>query len=224
MRTAEPFKSSAGVTDGSRQTTPEVKKGAFIKEERDTRTARVIVWPQDPTLKPGDAFTLKLWVLPGSTGISSGELELGFDPMVFQVGRMKAGDLLGPGPIVAINEVDTSLGTAKLALARIGKTEAPPVEGTLAMIEISVGSNAPDGDYQLTLNVKLADQNFKAAPLTGTTASRITVSASLPSGAASTKEVIKEVPKEVVVEKEVEVEVEVEVDKEVIVEVEKTGP
>ncbi len=138
-----------GPTPGPTPTVPPIPQGVYI----DLSSHEAM---------PGQEVSIKVKVMPKDWGISGGEINLKFDPSAMEVIEMEAGDLLGANPIVGVEEVDNSGGTANYALARKGTTTVPTPLGTFATIKLRVLDGAKSGKYNLTLSeVGFCNEKFK---------------------------------------------------------------
>jgi hypothetical protein len=120
---------------------------------------------------------LVVLVTPGSFGISSGEANISFDPNVFEVVDVSPGTLLGTQPLVGFRQIDNTSGTVKIAMARIGTTPVPSSEGQFAIVEAVVKGTAPAGEYEVRLDLALADHQFNSVG-TQVTGANVVVSVS----------------------------------------------
>jgi hypothetical protein len=110
---------------------------------------------------PSKEFEVKVKVEPNQKGISGGEINLKFDPEVFEVLDVKAGDFFGKDPLVGIKTIDNKEGIIKYALARKGETGAPTQSGIFAILTFKV-KNAKVSKSDLTFSkVGLSDENFQ---------------------------------------------------------------
>jgi hypothetical protein len=106
-------------------------------------------------------FEVKVKVEPNQKGISGGEINLKFDPEVFEVLDVKAGDFFGKDPLVGIKTIDNKEGIIKYALARKGETGAPTQSGIFTTLTFKV-KNAKVSRSDLTFSkVGLSDENFQ---------------------------------------------------------------
>jgi hypothetical protein len=110
---------------------------------------------------PSKEFKVKVKVEPNQKGISGGEINLKFDPEVFEVLDVKAGDFFGTDPLIGIKTIDNKEGIIKYALARKGETKAPSQSGIFATITLKV-KNVKTGKSDFTFSkVGLSDENFQ---------------------------------------------------------------
>jgi hypothetical protein len=111
-------------------------------------------------VRPSKEFEVKVKVEPNQKGISGGEINLKFDPEVFEVLEIKAGDFFGKDPLVGIKTIDNKEGTIKYALARKGETKVPSQAGIFANLLLKA-KNAKTSKSDLTFSkVGFSDENF----------------------------------------------------------------
>ena len=122
---------------------------------------RVFVWPEETAVAPGDDLQVSIWVSPGSTGISGGEIRVAFPSEVFEALDIQAGTLLGADPLVGYSEINNSDGVTRLAIARVGPTDVPSQQGVFAILSLKCRASAPAGQYSLDLSAGLANQRFE---------------------------------------------------------------
>ncbi len=143
------------------------------------------VWINPPWRKArsGEEIYIVVQAGPEYWGVTSGEINLQFDPAVFQAatytpgaspvspGELFAspssspGDLFGMPPLIELEEIDNQAGMLRYALARSGATPSPRVPGqtsfVFAFVNLIVSETAKSGTYELTLRVSLTDANHK---------------------------------------------------------------
>jgi hypothetical protein len=118
----------------------------------------VYVEPASIELKPGQEFIVKIGVNPRDKGISSGEVNVSFNPDLFELVDATPGDLLGPSPLT-VKKVDN--GFLRYAVARVGPTSSPTPQGVLAEIRFKVKTMSSTGMYIIELlGIALADEKF----------------------------------------------------------------
>jgi hypothetical protein len=118
----------------------------------------VYVEPASIELKPGQEFIVKIDVNPRDKGISSGEVNVSFNPDLFELVDAAPGDLLGPSPLM-VKKVDN--GFLRYAVARVGPTGPPTPQGVLAEIRFKVKTTSSTGSYIIELlGIALADEKF----------------------------------------------------------------
>jgi len=110
-------------------------------------------------------FTVEVFIDPRNYGISSAEVEISFDPEVFQAVEVMPGELLGRKPLHGVLDVDNKAGVIKYALARLGRTQPPSPAGTFAFIQFRVRKEAPRGDHTISIvKASLTDEAFRNIP------------------------------------------------------------
>jgi hypothetical protein len=144
-----------------------------------------LVWIARPLYEvaPGDSFLLEIWVSPeGGIGISGGSIEISFPVEVMQVDAVEAGDLLGSSPIMpGAPEIDNTLGTVEIDLARTGATTPPTRKGIFASITCTVKDEAAGGTYRVFItSAELLDENFTVIPLDRFIHGDVTIAAAYP--------------------------------------------
>ena len=122
----------------------------------------------DPTsieTSPGESFIVAVKVDPGNYGISGGEVNIAFDPSVFNAEEVDVGDLFGPEPLEGFKEVDNEAGTIRYAIARKGATIPPTPPGTFIKITFRTLKDAKPGTYEIEITeIGLADEKFQDIP------------------------------------------------------------
>ena len=122
----------------------------------------VYIYPASLEVSAGGEFTIEIKAEPKERGISGGEINLEFNPDIFEVINIETGNLFGPDPLIGIKEIDNETGLVKYALARKGKTEVPTSPGVFATINLKVLEEIKEGTSKLTLTkIGLADENFE---------------------------------------------------------------
>jgi len=106
-------------------------------------------------------FEVKVKVEPGQKGISGGEINLKFDPQVFEALEIKAGNLFGNDPLEGIKKIDNKEGTIKYALARKGETKVPSQAGFFAVFTFKVKNNRVNKSGLIFSKVGFSDENFQ---------------------------------------------------------------
>ena len=81
---------------------------------------------------------------------------MSFPNEVFDALDIAAGTLLGPNPLVGVQETNNLEGYAILAIARIGTTEVPTSPGSFATLTLRCKEGASPGQYELKLGVAVA--------------------------------------------------------------------
>ena len=121
----------------------------------------VSVLPSSEVVHSEEEFNATVYVNPGGRGISSGEVDLAFDPNVLEVIKVYPGNLLGENPIQGMKEINNTAGTLGYALARVGETVPPTPAGSFAIVEFKVKGNVSNGNHSITVSrVGLADENL----------------------------------------------------------------
>ncbi len=126
---------------------------------------RAFVWPEEVMTKAGDLFEIAVWVSPGSTGISAGEINVSFPTEAFEAVDVQAGTLLGREPLVGYKELNNSSGFVRLAMARVGPTDVPSAQGSFSLITLHCKENTPPGQYRIKLDAGLANEQFEEVAL-----------------------------------------------------------
>jgi len=112
-------------------------------------------------VRPGQEFIIKIKIDPGGKGVSGGEVEVNFNPNIFEVISVNPGDILGPSPLVGLREIDNVKGSIRYAIARVGRTELPTKPGVFAEIQFKTKFEANTGTYTIELvRIGLADEEF----------------------------------------------------------------
>lgn len=95
-------------------------------------------------------------------GISGSEIELEFDPAVFQVTGFVTEGVLGSNPLIGMEEKNNQAGVLRYALARRGPTQVTTLAEVIAIIDFKVMDSASIGSYNLILkDVKLTNEKFE---------------------------------------------------------------
>lgn len=136
------------------------------------------VSPATKTAKSGETFTLDVVVNPQSYGITAGDVEVTFDPVVFEVTDIQPGNLMGSNVIMGTRQMDNIAGKAHIAVGRVGAiptSAIPTLTGTLATVQLKVRDGVSPRDATVAIaSIGLADQSFNA--ITGITKSASKVS------------------------------------------------
>ena len=116
----------------------------------ESRPVSIAMVPAIMKVRPGQVFSVDVNVDPQARGISGLELEIRFQPDIFQMVDVVPGDLLGEKPpevqsIIPIINIDNELGILHYTAARIGPTEAPTPPGLVATMFLRVLETAPAG-------------------------------------------------------------------------------
>jgi hypothetical protein len=120
----------------------------------------VYIEPPSVYVYPGEEFTVSIKVDPGGKGVSGGEVNLEFDPVVLKVIGVEPGDLFGVDPLVGVKEIENESGSVRYALARKGETKTPTGAGVFAVVSFKVLEKTGGSDLTLT-KVGFADENFE---------------------------------------------------------------
>ena len=127
-----------------------------------------LISPEYTQVEAGGTFTLDIVIRPQGRKISAGEVTLSFQPEIFQVLDIQAGNLMGSEPLTAGLVLNNEEGIVSLAAARVGPipvTEAPLYEGVLATIQWQVAEDVPPIPVFIAVDsVGLADENFNDIP------------------------------------------------------------
>ncbi len=127
-----------------------------------------LISPETIEVRAGETFTLDIVIQPQGRKISAGEVVISFQPEIFQVLDVQAGNLMGSEPVTAGRVLDNEEGIVSLAVARVGPipvTEAPLYEGVLATIQWQVAEDVPPIPVFIALDfIGLADENFNEIP------------------------------------------------------------
>ena len=119
-------------------------------------------------VRPGQEFSVDVTLDPQGRGISGVEMEVRFDPAVFQMLDVVPGQLLGEKSdelrgIIPIVDIDDGAGTLRYADVRLEVTQPPTPSGILATMKLQVLESAPAGRTALLsiTEVKIPDENIQ---------------------------------------------------------------
>ena len=107
--------------------------------------ATVRITPGSLTVAPGDLSQVVVEIVLGDVGLSAVDLTLSFDPRGMRVIAVEPGSLLGTNPIAGVERIDQEAGEVRIALARVGSTQAPTTGGALFSISLQVHEGATPG-------------------------------------------------------------------------------
>ena len=122
--------------------------------------------PESLQVAPGQLALVRVELLVNAVGLSAADLEISYDADGLRVIGIEAGDLLGQDPLVGITLNEPERGRAQIALARVGRTDAPTPNGTLVTVSLQVREGAAPGS-RLSLevtNLTLVDDAFRQIP------------------------------------------------------------
>lgn len=119
------------------------------------------------TVRPGEEFSVDLTLDPQGRGISGVQVQIEYDPAIFQIVEVAPGELLGEKPedvrsVIPFVDIDNESGVLQFRDARIGPTQPPTPTGRFAAIRFQALDTAPTGE-QATLRItgaKFPDENI----------------------------------------------------------------
>jgi hypothetical protein len=139
----------------------------------------VLLIPAEETVSAGDTFTLDVEVDPSLYGITAGDVEIFFEPAVFEAIDIQPGDLMGTDVIMGSRKMDNTAGKVSIAVGRVGTIPAssvPTPAGTLATVQIKVKDGvSPRGVSIVITSIGLADQEFSAITSITKSFTRVTI-------------------------------------------------
>lgn len=116
---------------------------------------------QNTRLTGGAQSSFSLMLDPSGRSISSGEVEITFDPSAFEVSDIVPGNILGSDAIVGIKTIDNVNGKIRFAAARKGAATTTSKD-PLAIINFKVKPNVKSGNYNISITqIKVTDDTFK---------------------------------------------------------------
>ena len=110
----------------------------------------------------GQEFSVDLTLDPAGRGISGVQVQIEYDPAIFQAVVIEPRTLLGQEP-VEVPIIDEAKGVIEYAAARIGPTQPPTPSGLFATMRFRVLETATAGrETSLRITeVKIADENIE---------------------------------------------------------------
>ena len=119
-------------------------------------------------VRRGQEFSVDLTINPQARGISGVEVQMEYDPAIFQVIDAPPGDLLGQKPqevqsVLPVVNIDNGSGILQYSDARVGPTQPPTPQGLLATMNLRVLQTATAG-REASLRIthfKIADENIE---------------------------------------------------------------
>jgi len=135
--------------------------GVLVTACNSQPSISVYVKPTTQEAQPGQTITASIQIEPGNRGISGVEINLGFNPDIFQAISIESGTFLGNNTLTGLKELGNESGTIRFASARVGVTTPPSPPGVFAVAKFVVKPTAMAGTYDLTLiKVRLTNQDF----------------------------------------------------------------
>lgn len=154
------------------------KAGELVKLDLNVvvKKASISLSPSVASVRAGHTFEVSIIVDPQHSGVSSVEVEIGFDPRAMEAEGITPGPLLGASPLQGLKEIDNKTGRIKYALARRGATLPPTPKGNFVSVKFRIKQTAAAGRYTINiLRAGLADENFKDFPLVEVSSAAIEV-------------------------------------------------